>query len=363
MVNAQTHIITTIAGGGNTPEADGIPATSARLFSPSGVAVDAKGLVYFSEVARIRTILTDGTLSTVAGNGYYGFSGDGGSATMASLLTPKQIAFDAGGNLYIPDVNQAVVRKVTFPPPAPSPFFSLAGGTYHSTQNLTDRFPSGRNHPLHLHRQRDHSNEIVARIHVPITINSSGLVEAYASVPGYSDSPDSSKAYTYVPWPPAGAPYFSLAGGSYNTPQSLTLADSTPDETIYYTTNGSTPTTSSTVFSQPITIQSTEVVKAGAIAPNYLLSPVSSKAYTYVTAPLAASPYFSLAGGHYTTPQTLTLSDPTPGAVITTPPTARSPPPPRLATATISVSELVMAIAVAPGYTNSNPSSKAYIIP
>src|SRR5206468_2116428 len=79
----------------------------------------------------------------------------------------------------------------------------------------------------------------------PITINSSGIVEAIATAAGFAQSKISSKAYTYSLQSPAMAPAFSLAGGTYNSPQSLTLTDATPGATIYYTTNGTSPTTSS----------------------------------------------------------------------------------------------------------------------
>ena len=174
------------------------------------------------------------------------------------------------------------------------------------------------------------------------------------------------KAYVYSAFPPAAAPSFSLAGGTYNTPQMLTLTDATPGATIHYTTNGTTPTATSTLYAGPITIAATETVQAVAIATGYSLSAVSSKAYTYTPLPLAAAPYFSLAGGHYTTPQVLTLTDATPGATIyyttngTTPTTSSTK---YTGPITISTSETVIAIAAAPGYTNSNPASKAYTIP
>ena len=200
----------------------------------------------------------------------------------------------------------------------------------------------------------------------PITVASTELVEAVAIAPGYIPSPASSKAYTYSPYPPAATPFFSLAGGSYTTPQTLVLTDSTPGATIYYTTNGTAPTTASTKYTGPITVASTEVVQAVAIATGYNLSPAGSKAYTFSPLPQAASPYFSLPGGHYTTPQTLTLTDVTPGAVIYyttngTTPTAAST---RYTTPiAVSTTETVEALAIASGYNNSNVSAKAYTIP
>ena len=78
----------------------------------------------------------------------------------------------------------------------------------------------------------------------------------------------------------SGQPYFSLAGGHYTTPQVLTLTDATPGATIYYTTNGTTPTTSSTKYTGPITISTSETVIAIAAASGYTNSNPASKAYT-----------------------------------------------------------------------------------
>jgi sugar lactone lactonase YvrE len=108
--------ITTVAGTG-TPgfSGDGGPATSAGLYSPQGVAVDAAGNLYIAEHYnyRVRKVSTSGTITTVAGNGSYGFSGDGGPATSAALANPHGLAVDAVGNLYIADTGNARVRKVS----------------------------------------------------------------------------------------------------------------------------------------------------------------------------------------------------------------------------------------------------------
>ena len=108
-----TGVISTVAGGGTA--GDGSPATGASLRAPSGLAVDAPGNVYISELLanRIRRINRDGTIATIAGNGSAGFSGDGGTATAASLDGPLGIAFDAAGNLYIADSLNHRIRKVT----------------------------------------------------------------------------------------------------------------------------------------------------------------------------------------------------------------------------------------------------------
>lgn len=113
-------IITTVAGNGSPGfSGDGGPATGASLYEPVGVAVDASGNLYIADSAnnRIRKV-SSGTITTVAGNGKAAFAGDGGLATAASLSYPAQVAVDSAGNLYIADQNNNRVREVLASPPA-----------------------------------------------------------------------------------------------------------------------------------------------------------------------------------------------------------------------------------------------------
>jgi sugar lactone lactonase YvrE len=107
-------VIRTIAGNGTKGfSGDGGPATSALLNSPSGIALDIAGNLYIADTGnyRVRKVTPDHIVSTVAGNGNYGFSGDGGLAISAKLYGPSGVAVDPAGNLYIADSN--LVRKVT----------------------------------------------------------------------------------------------------------------------------------------------------------------------------------------------------------------------------------------------------------
>jgi sugar lactone lactonase YvrE len=108
-------IITTVAGTGSVfYNGDGIPATTANLFNPSGIVVDAAGNLYIADVQnhRIRMIDASGIITTIAGNGTSGFSGDGGLATSAQLDAPYSMTFDGAGNLYIADYFNNRIRKV-----------------------------------------------------------------------------------------------------------------------------------------------------------------------------------------------------------------------------------------------------------
>ncbi len=108
-------IISTIAGGGSDATSNGIPALQAALLPFGGLVVNAQGVVYFTEFSnnRVRKVTPDGTITTVAGTGTAGYSGDGGPATAATLDTPYGLALDATGNLYIVDTGNGRVRKVT----------------------------------------------------------------------------------------------------------------------------------------------------------------------------------------------------------------------------------------------------------
>lgn len=106
-------IITTIAGNGTFAySGDGGPALNAEILHPTDIAVDVSGNVYFTDNDRIRKINTSGIISTVAGNGTYGYSGDGGPATSAQLSAPQSLTIDNVGNLYIADTYNHRIRKV-----------------------------------------------------------------------------------------------------------------------------------------------------------------------------------------------------------------------------------------------------------
>ena len=109
-------LIYTVAGGGTLGlEADGGSARQARLLTPVGLVLDTKGNLYFCEQARscVRKVAPDGTITTVAGTGTRGFSGDGGPASKAQLMSPVSLALDGGGNLLILDSGNASVRVVS----------------------------------------------------------------------------------------------------------------------------------------------------------------------------------------------------------------------------------------------------------
>ena len=125
LADAQNHvireiskagIITVVAGTEATEgySGDNGPATSATLDSPTGVAVDANGNIFIADSHnhRIREV-SSGTITTIAGTGTAGFSGDNGAATSAQLALPSAVAVDSTGNIYIADTNNQRIRKIS----------------------------------------------------------------------------------------------------------------------------------------------------------------------------------------------------------------------------------------------------------
>ena len=113
-IDAQTGVITTVAGGGNS-YGDGGPATLAALDSPSGVAVDASGNVFFTDpwIGRLRKVDgASGVISTIAGNDVQGFYGDGGPAAAAGLTVPRGVRVNAAGDVFISDTNANRIRAI-----------------------------------------------------------------------------------------------------------------------------------------------------------------------------------------------------------------------------------------------------------
>ena len=112
-ITASTGIITTIAGNGVSGySGDGGLASSAKIFT-GGITVDTSGNVYIADGIRIRKIAASTSIiSTLAGNGNWGYSGDGGKATLAEFNQAVTLDVDASGNIYISDRNNNRIRKV-----------------------------------------------------------------------------------------------------------------------------------------------------------------------------------------------------------------------------------------------------------
>jgi sugar lactone lactonase YvrE len=141
-INALTGIITTVAGNGFAGfSGDGGPATSAQLFFPFRVAVDGNGNLFITDSSSAirRVDAVTGLITTVAGNGTAGFSGDGGSATAAQLAQPRGLALDANGNLFIADTVNMRIRNVAA---ATGIITTVAGDGQFDGNNIGDGGPA-----------------------------------------------------------------------------------------------------------------------------------------------------------------------------------------------------------------------------
>jgi sugar lactone lactonase YvrE len=227
-VAAGTGVITTIAGNGHRGSSgDGGSAIAAEVY-PTSVKVDSSGNVYIANWPNeIRVVPAGGSqISAFAGIGFTGYSGDGGSATMAEFCEPYDLAFDASGSLYIADECNSRIRKVTFTVPAATPVFSLAAGTYLNTQSvtITDSTPHAA-----IYYTTDGTGPTPGSTLYggPITVTQSETVRAIAVATGYNISPIGSAAYVIVPQAVPAVTWATPAPIFYGTPLSATQLNAT----------------------------------------------------------------------------------------------------------------------------------------
>jgi sugar lactone lactonase YvrE len=332
-VTAATGIITTFAGtGSGYYSGDGGPATSAGLGDPFGLALDGAGNLYIGLPGddRIRMVTAGtGIITTVAGNGQFGYSGDSGPATAAALALPNGVSVDNAGNLYIADTDNNVIRKVTastgiittvagngFDAGGYGGGYSGDGGAATSAELFwpSDTAVDAAGNFYFADKFNNAIRKVTASTNIITTITGHGNYCGFGSGDGgpaiggsicypqgvavdtdgnlyvaNTGEPRIQKV-TVASTPPASAaapPVFSVAGGSYSSPQTLALTDATRGAAIYVTTDGTTPNGTSPNYFQPINVSGRITIKAIAIAPGYLPSETVTAAYTITTAPAA----------------------------------------------------------------------------
>lgn len=161
---------------------------------------------------------------------------------------------------------------------AAAPIFSVAAGAYTSTQTVSI---SDATTVATIYYTDDGTTPTTSSTvySAPITVSSTETIEAIATASGYSGSAVATAAYT-INLPLAATPTFSVPAGTYTSAQTVAISDAATGATVYYTTDGTTPTASSTVFSGPILVSSTETLQAIATASGESASAVASATYT-----------------------------------------------------------------------------------
>ncbi|GAC1417224.1 MAG: hypothetical protein NVSMB62_07680 [Acidobacteriaceae bacterium] len=305
---------------------------------------------------------------SIAGAGIY-YTIDGSTPTLGSSLytqpftikanaTVKAIATAAGYTSS--DVTSVVYSIVSSQAAAPT--LLPVAGAYTGAQSVTLADATAGSS---IYYTVDGSAPTIASTlyTVPITVSATETISAIAIAPGAGTSPIATGVYT-IHAPQAAAPTFSPGPGMYTGSQFITITEATTGANIYYTTDGTTPTQLSTLYTGPIKIFSSETVSAIGGGSAFTSSPVASATYS-ISIPALSSPVFSPAGGTYAGSQIVTVTDTVPNAVIyyTTDgsiPTASAQQ--YTGPITISSSQTLTAVAVATGYTNSAPMRATYSI-
>jgi hypothetical protein len=193
-----------------------------------------------------------------------------GANSLAPGTYAVTITATGGGRVHTAQILVAVLAPA-------APLFNPAAGTYAAAQSVT---LSGAASGAAIYYTTNGtipttaSTKYTGPIQVAATLN----LQAIAVASGSSSSPVASAKYTILP--PAAAPTFTPPAGAYTTAQSVVLADASPGATIYYTTNGATPTTASSKYTAPLWVATSLNLRALAVAPNSGHSAVATAAYT-----------------------------------------------------------------------------------
>jgi uncharacterized repeat protein (TIGR03803 family) len=260
--------------------------------------------------------------------------------------------------IAVNDTDTSAVATDAYTIQAAKPVISPPGGLVPGAQQviITDTTPGAAIHYTTNGQAPTTSSPVYAK---PFKVVPTQTVSAIAIATDYGNSPVVRAEFTQEK--PAAAPVFSVKTGTYAKAFKVAISDTTSGATIYYSTNGATPSKNSTRYTGPISVSANETVQAIAIARNHLASKVTWEVYTIET----AVPTITPDGGTFSKAQTVTLKDATAGATIyytangATPTTSST----RYTGAfAVRSKETVRAMAIAPYHASSAVTSAGFTI-
>ena len=391
--SAQRVTISTITSGATIYyTVDGSTPTTASSVYSSVVAVTTSQTVkafaananYTNSGVESAAYTINGAVSTPTFGVAAGSYGPAQSVTLSSATTGAELYYTTDGttpttssSIYSSAIDVALTRTIkaiatkvnftnsgvgiaayTINGAVATPTFSVAAGSYGPTQTVAISITT-TGATIYYTTNGSIPTTASAVYSTPISVSTSQTIKTYAVKTSYSDSAMSTAAYTINGF--VATPTFSVAAGTFASAQTVDISTTTVEATIYYTTNGSTPTTASSVYSTPISISTSQTIKAYAVKTSYSNSAIASAAYTINGA--VVNPTFSVSTGTYSNDQYVTLSSTTPGAAIyytvdgSNPTTAGA-----LYSGAIAISSTssLKAFAIKSGYVDSGISSQTY---
>ncbi len=312
------------------------------------------------------------TLATTTSGASIRYTTDGTDPSASSTLYSAPITLTQSATLkakgflsgYNDSATASAAFTITATPTVATPTITPNGGTYTDSVSVTLATTTSGASIRYTTDGTDPSASSTL-YSAPITLTQSATLKAKGFLSGYNDSTTASAAFTITATPTVATPTITPNGGTYTNSVSVTLTTQTSGASIRYTTDGTDPSASSTLYSAPITLTQSVTLKAKGFLSGYNDSTTASAAFTITATPTVATPTITPNGGTYTNSVSVTLTTQTAGASIRyttdgTDPTASS----TLYSAPITLTQSVTlkAKGFLSGYNDSATASAAFTI-